>query len=31
MKLNLDMDNVEIYKHAQFQLKIPYNVGIFEF
>jgi hypothetical protein len=21
------MDNVEIYKHAKFQLEIPYNIG----
>jgi hypothetical protein len=27
LKLNLDMDNVEIYKCAKFQLEIPYSVG----
>jgi hypothetical protein len=27
LKLNLDMDNVEIYKRAKFQLKIPRNMG----
>jgi hypothetical protein len=21
------MDNIEIYKHAKFQLEIPYNIG----
>jgi hypothetical protein len=26
LKLNLDMDNVEIYKRANVQLKIRYNV-----
>jgi hypothetical protein len=27
LKLNMDMDNVEIYKRVIFQLEIPYNVG----
>jgi hypothetical protein len=27
LKLIPDMDNVEIYKHAKFQLEIPYNIG----
>jgi hypothetical protein len=27
LKLNLDMDNIEIYKHAKFQLYISYNMG----
>jgi hypothetical protein len=27
LKVNLDMNNVEIYKLAKFQLGIPYNVG----
>jgi hypothetical protein len=27
LKLNLDMDNVEIYKRAKFQLKISSNAG----
>jgi hypothetical protein len=27
LKLNVDIYNVEIYKHAKFQLKIRYDVG----
>jgi hypothetical protein len=27
VKLNVDIYNVEIYKHAKFQLKIRYNMG----
>jgi hypothetical protein len=33
VKLIADMDNVEIYKHAKFQLEIPYkfqNVKIYQ-
>jgi hypothetical protein len=27
LKLNLDTNNVEIYKRAKFQLEVPYNMG----